>query len=81
MESAKVAARTNFISSTEELDAALTLAGDNLVMLGLISDEACEGFTDEQAKECRQITASMARIARMPGRDVLGMRHLVLFRR
>ena len=64
MESAKVAARTNFISSTEELDAALTLAGDNLVMLGLISDEACEGFTDEQAKECRQITASMARIAR-----------------
>tara|TARA_B100001175_G_C19469968_1_gene621204 strand:+ start:226 stop:1059 length:834 start_codon:yes stop_codon:yes gene_type:complete len=33
-------------------------------MLGLISDEACEGFTDEQAKECRQITASMARIAR-----------------
>ena len=64
MESAKVAARTNFISSTEELDAALTLAGDNLVMLGIISDEACEGFTDEQAKECRQITASMARIAR-----------------
>merc|ERR1719183_943898 len=64
MESAKVAARTNFISSTEELDADLTLAGDNLVMLGLISDEACEGFTDEQAKECRQITASMARIAR-----------------
>ena len=33
-------------------------------MLGIISDEACEGFTDEQAKECRQITASMARIAR-----------------
>jgi thiol-disulfide isomerase/thioredoxin len=64
MESAKVAARTNFISSAEELDAALTLAGDNLVMLGIISDEACEGFSDSEAKECRQVTASMARIAR-----------------
>ena len=64
MESARVAARTNFIASSEELDAALTLAGDNLVMLGLISEEACEGFSDAQAKECRQITSSMARIAR-----------------
>lgn len=64
MESARVAARTNFIASSEELDAALTLAGNNLVMLGLISEEACEGFSDAQAKECRQITSSMARIAR-----------------
>lgn len=64
METARVSERTNYIQSIEELDAALTLAGDNLVMLGLISDEACGALTDQQAEQCRQLTSSMARISR-----------------
>ena len=40
-ESERVLERTKEISSAAELDAALALAGDDLVMLAIESDEEC----------------------------------------
>mmetsp|Transcript_23277 Transcript_23277/g.79209 ORF Transcript_23277/g.79209 Transcript_23277/m.79209 type:complete len:367 (+) Transcript_23277:39-1139(+) len=72
--------RTMTVASKEEFDAALALAGDNLVMIDIYSDEVCEmgdeAFsapptwnTEAEAKDammepCRRLASSFSRIAR-----------------
>jgi len=69
-ETKQVLERTTEISSASELDAALALAGDNLVMLAIESDEECfageTAWSGDDAKmySCKQLSASLARIAR-----------------
>ena len=69
-ESARVLERTREIRNSNELDAALALAVENLVMLAIESDEECFGGdsawsgADAKMESCRQLSASLARIAR-----------------
>lgn len=69
-ESERVLERTKEISSAAELDAALALAGDDLVMLAIESDEECYAGesswsgADAKMASCKQLSASLARIAR-----------------
>jgi hypothetical protein len=69
-ETMRVLERTTEISSSKELDAALALAGDNLVMLAIESDEECFmgdsswNGSDSKMASCKQLSASLARIAR-----------------
>ena len=62
--------RTKEISNSAELDAALALAGDDLVMLAIESDEECYAGesawsgSDAKMASCKQLSASLARIAR-----------------
>jgi hypothetical protein len=69
-ETARVLERTKEISNSAELDAALALAGDDLVMLAIESDEECYAGesawsgSDAKMASCKQLSASLARIAR-----------------
>ena len=74
-ESLKVDSRTKQIHSLAELDAAFTLAGDKLIMLAIESEEECVmsddvwdrnnvAGTENNKEQCRQLSASLARIAR-----------------
>jgi len=79
METQKVLERTTDINSASELDAALALAGDDLVMVAIESDEECyageSAWSGEDAKmfSCKQLSASLARIAR-EAKDVTFLR-------
>ena len=74
-ESLRVDSRTKQIHSLAELDAAFTLAGDKLIMLAIESEEECVmsddvwdrnnvAGTENNKEQCRQLSASLARIAR-----------------
>ena len=75
-ESLRVDGRTKQIHSLAELDAAFTLAGDKLIMLAVESEEECVMADDNWSQSagsanlqfnddaCRQLTSSLARIAR-----------------
>lgn len=74
-ESLRVDSRTKQIHSLAELDAAFTLAGDKLIMLAIESEEECMmsddlwdrnnvAGTETNKEQCRQLSASLARIAR-----------------
>jgi hypothetical protein len=69
-ETQKVLERTKTISNADELDAALALAGDDLVMLAIESAEECfageSAWSGEDAKmySCKQLSSSLSRIAR-----------------
>ena len=74
-ESLKVDSRTKQIHSLAELDAAFTLAGDKLIMLAIESEEECVmsddvwdrnnvAGTENNKEQCRQLSASLARVAR-----------------
>ena len=74
-ESLRVDGRTKQIHSLAELDAAFTLAGDKLIMLAVESEEECvmsDDVWDRNAvsgsetnkEQCRQLSTSLARIAR-----------------
>jgi thiol:disulfide interchange protein len=57
----KVMDRTQEVRSMRELEAAMNLAGDSLIIVALESDEEC--VAGDQAA-CKEVTASLARIAR-----------------
>ena len=69
-ETARVLERTKEIRTSDELDAALALAGDSLVMLAVESAEECYAGdsawsgADAKMESCRNLSASLARIAR-----------------
>mmetsp|Transcript_5529 Transcript_5529/g.14013 ORF Transcript_5529/g.14013 Transcript_5529/m.14013 type:complete len:377 (-) Transcript_5529:389-1519(-) len=77
-ETIRVAERTQEINNRAELEAAFTLAGDNLVMVAIESESECtmadDGWSPKDAiglsrggvsmDQCRQLSASLARIAR-----------------
>ena len=60
-QSMKVMDRTQEVRSMRELEAAMNLAGDALIIVALESDEEC--VAGDQAA-CKEVTASLARIAR-----------------
>lgn len=75
-ETERVMDRTQEIHSIQEFEAALSLAGERLVMVAIESEEECVMSDDAWAKNagtanlqfddnaCRQLTSSLARIAR-----------------
>lgn len=72
-ETQRVMERTQDIRTMQELVAAFHLAGDKLVMVAIESDEECtmaEEFldstpgTETNQEQCRQLSSSLARIAR-----------------
>ena len=72
-ETRRVLARTQEIHTMQELNAAFQLAGDKLVMVAIESDEECTMSdqwlesttgTETNQEQCRQLSSSLARIAR-----------------
>ena len=63
----RVLERTTEISSSKELDAALALAGDNLVMLAIESDE--DGIGDEEVTRTAITGPSAGFTVKLPTSD------------
>lgn len=61
-ETDRVLELTKHVHNRQELDAAFTLAGDNLVMVSWESQEECEGAFDQES--CKFLSNSLARMAR-----------------